>query len=67
MKERLPSTKQVRAMLRPLTLLQVQEVGRSSGVPWTTIYKIKRGETVNPGMDTVRKFLPHLVKLTEAT
>ncbi len=67
MKERLPSTKQVRAMLRPLTLLQVQEVGRSSGVPWTTIYKIKRGETTNPGMDTVRKFLPHLVKLTEAT
>lgn len=37
---------------------QLDELERLSGVPATTLYKIKRGETENPGVETCRKFLP---------
>jgi len=50
----------VRAALAPLTLKQIERLGALSGVPPTTIYKIKRGETENPGIETVRLFAPHI-------
>ena len=52
-----PSIEQVRAALAPLTLKHLDALGRLSGVPPTTIYKIKRGETLNPGIETVRLFM----------
>jgi predicted transcriptional regulator len=55
-----PSAEQVRAALQPLTLKQIDRLAELSGVPATTIYKIQRAETKNPGVDTVRKFLPHI-------
>ena len=54
------SAEQVQAALAPLSLKQVDRLAELSGVPATTIYKIKRGETENPGIETVRKFLPHI-------
>ena len=54
------SAEQVQAALAPLTLKQVDRLAELSGVPATTIYKIKRGETANPGIETVRKFMPHV-------
>jgi len=50
----------VRQALAPLTLRQLDKLQELSGVPATTVYKIKQGETANPGIDTVRKFLPHI-------
>lgn len=55
-----PSSEQVRAALAPLTLKQIDRLAELSGVPATTIYKIKRGETGNPGVETLRRFMPHV-------
>lgn len=43
---------------------QISRLGDLSGVPPTTIYKIKRGETENPGIETVRKFMARLPEIT---
>jgi len=51
---------QVREALRSLTLKQIDKLASLSGVPASTIYKIKRGETDNPGLETVAKFMPHV-------
>ncbi len=56
----------VRQALAPLTLRQIEQLADASGVPASTIYKIKRGETVNPGIDTVAKFIPHIGGITSA-
>ena len=56
----IPSIEQVRTALAPLTLKQIDKLASLSGVPATTIYKIKRGETENPGIETVRRMTPHI-------
>lgn len=55
-----PSVEAVREALAGLTLKQIERLGELSGVPWSTIYKIKRGETRDPGMDTCGRFMPHV-------
>jgi predicted transcriptional regulator len=55
-----PSIEEVRAVLEPLTLKQMEALAERSGVPFTTIYKIKRGETKNPGIETLRQFVKHI-------
>ena len=62
----IPSAEQVRAQLAPLTLKQLDRLAELSGVPATTIYKIKRGETDNPGLETVGKFAPHIAAAQQA-
>jgi len=57
MNDTIPSTEEVRAALAPLTLKQLDRLALLSGVPATTIYKVKLGETTNPGIETVRKFI----------
>jgi predicted transcriptional regulator len=54
------STDDIRAALAPLTLKHLDKLAELSGVPATTIYKIKRGETLNPGIETVRRFWPFI-------
>lgn len=39
------------------SLPQVEEVARATGVPFHTIAKIKRRETVNPKIETVQSLL----------
>lgn len=36
----------------------MQELAKESGVPFTTLWKIRDGTTGNPGIETVRKFYP---------
>jgi hypothetical protein len=55
-----PSAEDVRAALASLTLKQLDRLAELSSVPATTIYKIKRGETKNPGVETLRLFVPHI-------
>lgn len=60
----LPTIEYVRDALASLTLKQLDRLEELSGVPATTIYKIKRGETQNPGIETLRGFLPHIKTVT---
>lgn len=60
MNDVIPSAAEVKAALAPLTLRQLDRLASMSGVPVATIYKVKLGETTNPGIETVRKFLPHI-------
>jgi predicted transcriptional regulator len=60
MEHTLISAEQVRAKLANLTMKQIDHLAGLSGVPAPTIYKIKLGNTENPGVDTVRKFMPHV-------
>lgn len=41
---------------------EVGELSRLSGVPFTTIWKIRAGVTWNPGMETVGNFWPHIAE-----
>lgn len=56
----IPSAAAVRAKLAPLSIKQLEALAAASGVNFHTLYKIQRGETKNPGVDTVGQFLPHL-------
>lgn len=56
----IPRAEDVRAALAPFTLKQLDRLYELSGVPVPTLYKIKRGEIANPGIETVAKFLPHV-------
>lgn len=60
MNQPIPSIEDVRAALEPLSRRHLDRLEELSTVPATTIYKIKRGEIANPGLDTVRRFLPHI-------
>jgi predicted transcriptional regulator len=39
---------------------ELQALAEKSGVPFTTLMKIKTGETKNPGVLNVQKIYPHL-------
>lgn len=54
------SPEQVRAQLAPLTHAQLQALAKASGVPFTTLWKVRSGVTKNPGIETVGKFLPYI-------
>lgn len=56
----IPPVAEVRDALKSLTLKQIDALARLSGVAAPTIYKIKNGQTDNPGIETVRKFMPHI-------
>lgn len=60
------TAEEVRKLLETLSLRQLDQLSEMSGVPASTIYKIKRGETTNPGIETVRKFMPHINRLRKA-
>lgn len=56
----LPDTATIRASLMALGHAQMQALAAVSGVPFTTLWKIRSAETRNPGIETVRQFLPHI-------
>ena len=56
----IPSVEEVRAALLPLTLRQIDRLAELSTVPASTISKIKYGATINPGIETVGMFMPHI-------
>jgi hypothetical protein len=62
----LPSVAEVRAKLEVLSHASMQRLAKLSGVPFTTIWKIRDGTTRNPGIETVGQFLPHLAAAEEA-
>lgn len=58
-----PSADDIRAALSGLTMRQMDELAGLSGVPATTIYKIKRGETKDPGINTCQKIVEALPRM----
>ena len=66
METHIPSAETVRGMLAALSIKQVAALAELSGVPAPTIYKIKNGDTTNPGIETVRKFIGHIAKAAPA-
>lgn len=58
----LPSVDLVRDRLRQLTHAGIKNLAAKSGVPFTTLWKIRDGTTTNPGIDTVRRFWPELAE-----
>jgi hypothetical protein len=56
MSHEIPSAAEVRKRLCGIELAEVRALAVSSGVPFTTLWKLRSGETENPGIETVRKF-----------
>lgn len=48
------------------SLPQIEEVAQATGVPFHTIAKIKRRETLNPRIDTVERLLSHFSRTPKA-
>ena len=46
-----------------LSLTELDRLAGLSGVPLSTLTKIRYGQTANPGIETVRLFMPHLQEL----
>lgn len=64
MKTLFPSAIDIRASLLALNMEQIARLAKASGVPATTLMKIRYNQTKNPGIDTVRRFFPHIKLLT---
>jgi predicted transcriptional regulator len=60
----LPSAERLRERLKVLRLAEVDALSTASGVPSSTLMKIRNGVTPNPGIETVRKFF-HLLPPTD--
>lgn len=60
MKIDIPTAATIRAALEALSHAQMQELARTSELPFTTLWKIRAGETTNPRLETVRQLLLHL-------
>ena len=63
--QNIPSGDQLRALLEGLDHAQMQRLALVSGVPFTTLWKVRDGSTTNPRIETVRTFLNHAVKLAK--
>lgn len=56
----IPSVANIRSALLSLGHAQTQRLAKLSGVPFTTIWKIRDGTTKNPGIETVGQFVPFI-------
>lgn len=61
MNNSIPTAAEVRSRLQLLTRRRVIELAQTAGVPFPTLVKIRNGQTVNPGVETVRLIWPELV------
>jgi predicted transcriptional regulator len=50
----------IQVRLKGLKGFEIDALASVSGVPTSTLWKIRNGVTPNPGFETVRKFYPHL-------
>lgn len=56
----IPGAAEVRDRLARLSYAQMRALAAASGVPFTTLWKVRTGETKNPGVETVRQFWPSI-------
>lgn len=55
-----PSPEEVRKHLESLSHAEVTALAAESGVPFTTLWKIRQGDTPNPRLKTVHDLWPEL-------
>ena len=65
MLNQIPRAADIRAQLEKLGHAQTQELARLSNVPFSTLWKIRSGETTNPRIDTVCQFMGHIEAAAE--
>lgn len=61
MSTHIPSAAELRARLAELGHAQVQALAARASVPFTTLWKIRTGETADPRLETVRAIWPELI------
>lgn len=66
MNPNLPLIQDIRHGLSVLCRAELLALAKDSGVPFTTLWKIRVGETQNPGIETVRLFYAHMQKQAPA-
>jgi transcriptional regulator with XRE-family HTH domain len=52
----IPPVEELSQRLKSLKGVELEQLASSSGVPVSTLWKIRIGATPNPGIETVRKF-----------
>jgi predicted transcriptional regulator len=62
----IPSSEQIRARLHGLSHAEVRALSVRTGAPFTTLWKIRSGETADPRIETVRAIWPALVEHASA-
>lgn len=60
MSNAIPTAAEVRGRLQKLPRRRVIELAQTAGVPFPTLVKIRNGQTLNPGVETVRLIWPQL-------
>jgi hypothetical protein len=55
-----PSIEEIQAALWPLTTAQLMWLAAKCGVGFSTLVKIRLGFILNPRIETVRAFSPHI-------
>lgn len=60
MENTIPSASDVRERLAGLTRAQLVELSEKTSTPFTTLLKIRSGETQDPKLETVRSVWPSL-------
>lgn len=66
MSTEIPTIDEVRERLQSLKSVELDSLAGVSGVPASTLWKIRTGVTPNPGLETVRKFF-HLLPVSTDT
>jgi hypothetical protein len=56
----IPSGTDVSAALAKLNRAQLERLAELSSVSYYTLLKVQKGVTKNPGIDTARRFMPHV-------
>lgn len=63
---KIPPFSVIKNRLEELNQADIQRLADRSNVPFTTLLKIKGGQTPNPRFNTVAQFAPHLRKPMKA-
>ena len=63
----IPTPEELRNLLAILRHAELQRLSKVSGVPFGTLWKVRVGDTQNPGIATVRAFYPHALRIAEET
>jgi hypothetical protein len=67
MTTKIPPISEIKGRLESLSHAEILTLSKISTVPFTTIWKIRAGDTTNPGIETVRKFAQHFKRKPRTT
>lgn len=66
MASQIPSAADFRARLQKLSWSDLQALCIKHETPFSTVWKIRQGQTVDPGIEMVRHLWPHLPEADKA-